>query len=222
MDRHGIRRLQFREHVEAVLGAPVVKVDAHQLSFKVNPGNGTDIAVENAGSGAEPIASFPHYIIIVPDLHHPVALAEGKFSVLFLALSGLRRIENRLQRQIERPRSGLALPGRRKDLNVARRDAHVLRKTHRTQLLHRLHQHLRASAAHEKEVLVLARKIRQLAAVDRVGIHHDQALLRLPENFCKAHRRNFSAANEIGKNVSRADRGQLVRVSDQNQAAAGL
>ena len=142
--------------------------------------------------------------------------------MLFLALSGLRRIENRLQRQIERPRSGLALPGRREDLNVARRDAHVLRKTHRTQLLHRLHQRLRASAAHEKEVLVLARKIRQLSAVDRVGIHHDQALLRLPENFCKAHRRNFSAANEIGKNVSRADRGQLVRVSDQNQAAAGL
>ena len=46
------------ESMSKLYFAPVVKVDAHQLSFKVNPGNRTDIAVENAGSGAEPSHLF--------------------------------------------------------------------------------------------------------------------------------------------------------------------
>ena len=44
----------------------------------------------------------------------------------------------------------------------------------------------------------------------------------LPENFRQPHGLYHAAADEVGKHVSRADRRQLIRVADQQQAAAGL
>ena len=74
----------------------------------------------------------------------------------------------------------------------------------------------------KKKVPVRRREHGQLALIDRVGVHDDQAPLRLPENFRQTDGLYHAAADEVGKHVSRADRRQLIRVADQQQAAAGL
>ena len=53
-------------------------------------------------------------------------------------------------------------------------------------------------------------------------VHNDEALAGLPEDFGQTHRLHAAAPNEVGKQIPRADRGQLIRVADQNQPALRL
>ena len=66
------------------------------------------------------------------------------------------------------------------------------------------------------------KKSRSVAVIDRVGVHDDETSLCLPEDLGQADGLHHAAADEVGKDVSRADRRQLIRVADQKQAAAGL
>ena len=50
-----------------------------------------------------------------------------------------------------------------------------------------------------------------------MGIHNDEALLRLPENFRQAHRGEHIAAKAIAEGEARAHGGQRIRVTHQNQ-----
>ena len=83
MNGHGVGRFQLGEHIEGVFRRPVVKLDGHRLFLKVDVRDRADIAVEYAGSRAKSVGPFPHYIIVIPDLHYPIAGSEGKISVFF-------------------------------------------------------------------------------------------------------------------------------------------
>ena len=155
-------------------------------------------------------------------MHYPIALAEGKISVPLLFFSGGGRIEHRLQREVEIFRAGFALSRRTEHLNFRRGDAHVFRQARLAELRDRLHDRLRVAPPQEKEVAVGAVQHRKLAVVDRVRVHNDEALAGLPEDFGQTHRLHAAAPNEVGKQIPRADRGQLIRVADQNQAALRL
>ena len=222
MNGHGVGRFQLGEHIEGVFRRPVVKLDGHRLFLKVDVRDRADIAVEYAGSRAKPVGPFPHYIIVIPDLHYPIAGSEGKISVFFFFFALRRRIQHGLQRKIQRLCARLVLAAGAEHLNVGRLDAHVFRQPRLAKLLYGLHGCRRVAAAQEEKVPVRRREHGQLALIDRVGVHDDQAPLRLPENFRQADGLYHAAADEVGKHVSRADRRQLIRVADQQQAAAGL
>ena len=95
---------------------------------------------------------------------------------------------------------------------------HILRQTARAELTDGLHELRGRAAAQEEAVAVLCGQNRQLAAVDGVGVHDDEALPGLPENFRQADGRDDAAADEVGKQVARADARQLVRVADEHKA----
>ena len=50
-----------------------------------------------------------------------------------------------------------------------------------------------------------------------MGRHDDPALRRLPKYFCQAHDGNGARLNDVGEDLSRADRGQLVNIADNQQ-----
>ncbi len=104
------------------------------------------------------------------------------------------------------------------DLNFPGGDMHILRQTARAELTDGLHELRGRAAAQEEAVAVLCGQNGQLAAVDGVGVHDDEALPGLPENFRQADGRDDAAADEVGKQVARADARQLVRVADEHKA----
>ena len=102
--------IQLAELFKAIPCELFVKVDPDKLVFGVDAENRPKIAVKDAraglGSGAgshfsgydrRGIAAFtPYYIIVVPDLHHPIALPEHSFAKNFFFFSGRGRIEHLL------------------------------------------------------------------------------------------------------------------------------
>ena len=53
-------------------------------------------------------------------------------------------------------------------------------------------------------------------------VTHDAAVGLLAEDLRKAHRRNNAAANDIRKDVTGADRGELIGIAHEQDAAVGL
>ena len=125
VDGHGVGRFKLREHVEAVFRRFFIELDGHGLLLEIDLRDAADIAVEDPGPRAETIRPFPHYIIVIPDLHYPIADPEGKISVFFLFFPVRGRVEHGLQRQIQGLRARLVLPAGAEHLNVRGRDAHV-------------------------------------------------------------------------------------------------
>ena len=50
-----------------------------------------------------------------------------------------------------------------------------------------------------------------------MGIHNDEALLRLPENFRQPNRGKLTASEHIAKGETGSHRRKLIRISHQNQ-----
>ena len=215
---HRIRGFELAQHIKAVARlALVVKYDCDALLLEIDLPDAPDVAVENARARAETVRPFPQYIIIVADLHYPIALAVTKIAVLLLTLARHGRIEHRLKRAIEFFRSRFVLARGREHLNVRRLDAHIFRQPRRAQLADRLHHRLAASAPQEEKVPVGRVEHRQLAVVDGVRVHDDEASLRLPENFRQPHSHHDAAADEVGEQIPRAHRRKLVGVTHQQQ-----
>ena len=57
------------------------------------------------------------------------------------------------------------------------------------------------------------------SAIDCVRIGNDRTPGRLPKNLGKADRWDHFAANDAGEHAARSDRGQLIRISDENEPA---
>ena len=115
-----------------------------------------------------------------------------------------------------------SLPGGAEDLDLLGLHPHVLGEALPAQLHHQLHCCLGVPAAEEKEVAVAEiLEGRQAAAVYRVGRPDNGTGLCLPENLCQGHHGDTSAADEIGKYISRPHRGQLIRVAYHDEAAVG-
>ena len=60
-------------------------------------------------------------------------------------------------------------------------------------------------------------KLRHLSLIDPVGIHYDEALLRLAEDFRQTHRGEHPASQHVAERRTRPHRRQLVRISHQDQ-----
>ena len=102
MDRHGEGMLQLPELIKAVPGKAIVEIDPQDLIFRVDAEDPSQIPVENArtrlrrGAGRHlpgddiggVSAPAPYYIIVVPDLHHPIALPEHGFAETLFSFIG--------------------------------------------------------------------------------------------------------------------------------------
>ena len=110
MHRDGKGVVELAELFEGIPRKLFVKIDPDKLAFGIDAQNGAEIAVKDArpnfgsraGRGVSRhdrlgIAAFtPYYIIVVPDLHHPIALPEHSFAKNFFFFSGRGRIERLL------------------------------------------------------------------------------------------------------------------------------
>ena len=182
---HGVCRLQFGQHIKGVVRLTVFKEDADPFGSQIHRLNDTDIAVKNACAHIAAVELFPYYIIVIPNLHHPIALSERKITEFFLFFRRMRWVEMLLQHLVQLPGTDHALSGGGQHLYLIGRNAHVFWQTDADQLRHRLLQLGLGMAGQEEEVLVLAPKIRHVAFVDAVGVHDDQALLGLTEDLSK-------------------------------------
>ena len=213
----GVGKLQLREHLGLIDDLAVVKEDVDLVLLRVDGDDRADVAVEHARAGRA-VGALPRQIVVIADLHDAVALAEARAAAELFAPAGLRRVQRRLQGAVQIGRPRLALAGGADDLNFPGGDMHILRQTARAELTDGLHELRGRAAAQEEAVAVLCGQNGQLAAVDGVGVHDDEALPGLPENFRQADGRDDAAADEVGKQVARADARQLVRVADEHKA----
>ena len=217
MHRHGIGRLQLAQLGKIVVYLPVIIHNRHGFHVWVDGQNRTDISVKYAGTCGTAVAFLPHYIIVIPDLHHPIALPEQKFSELALFFCGSRGIQRRLQGLIQRAGAHAALPGGRKHLDLICRNAHFLRQPLGAQAGNGLAQLLFRPAGQEEKVTFHIPKLGHNTLVGPVGVHNDKTLLGLSENLCEPNRRQHLAAQTISKGETWTYRRQLIRVTHQNQ-----
>jgi hypothetical protein len=79
---------------------------------------------------------------------------------------------------------------------------------------------LRLLCVDEEEVRFLARlrPFGHLAPVDAMGVDDDAALRRLPEHLGQPRHGNGAGVDDVGEHMSRADRGKLIDVADEEQA----
>ena len=131
------------------------------------------------------------------------------------------RIQNRLKPAVQGHGSGLVFSGGTKHLNIADgRIAVSLGQANRDQFFHLL-RHLAGIVAGQKEKIgIPQRQIRKLTDVNLMRIGHDCALHRLTEHRVQFHRRDTARFHQIMQNVPCPHARQLIRVADQDQAAA--
>ena len=75
---------------------------------------------------------------------------------------------------------------------------------------------------YEKEIRALFVNLRQLAAVDAVGIFYDVRGFRLAKHFVQLHGRHFPGIQNVLQHIARPHRRQLIHVADENQAGLFL
>ena len=68
----------------------------------VHLGDDAYIAVDDAGANSAAVGLFPHNVVIVPDLHDPVAFPEGKVAKLPFLFGRCGRIKGLLQELIHK------------------------------------------------------------------------------------------------------------------------
>ena len=209
--------LELVEHLEAVGRGLAVVADGERFRLRVDGRDLADVAVIDPSPGCRTVRVFEHDVVIIADLHHAVALAEDNFAEAAFLLSVGRRVKCRLQAHVQRRHAGVILARRREHLNVRRRDLHIIRQACFAQLHDRIGRFLRICTPEEEKVPAVLRKVRVLAAVDGVRVGDDAAPGGLAENLRQAHSRDDAAADDIGKNVARADGRQLVGIANKDE-----
>ena len=101
VDGHGPGVLQLGEHIEAVSDHTPVIVDRHELVGGVNGADVADIAIVDADAADGIVSAHPYNIIIISDLHHPIAHSEENISEGLLGFPLRGGIQHRLQALIE-------------------------------------------------------------------------------------------------------------------------
>ena len=128
------------------------------------------------------------FVVVVADLHHPVAGAVGAAAHLPLGQAGLRRVERLLQPGVERCHADLGAVHRAEHLDFVRPQPELARDAFSHDLHHQVSGLRRVLFAEEKEVgRAAVIQQRHLPAVDPVGVGDDVAALRLAEDGVEAN-----------------------------------
>ena len=197
MHRHDPGVFELVEHLEAVGRGLAVVADGERFRLRVDGRDLSYITVIDARSGGRTVRVFEHDVIVIADLHDAVALAKDGLAEAPLLLLGRRRVERRLQAHIQCLHAGVILARRREHLNVGRRNLHIVRQPRPAQLDDRVGGLLRIRTPEEEEVPTVLRKLRVLAAVDRVRVGDDAAAGGLTEDLRQAHGRHDAAADDV-------------------------
>ena len=209
--------LQFPQHVRGVLHDLAVEVHHHALL--VHRTDNADVPIEHPHAGGGAVLLPPEDVIVVLHLHHPVPRTEDPVSEAALPLALRRRIESGLEGLVEDCGAGAPAAGGGEDLNLVRGDPHPLGQPAAAQVYDGLHGQLGVPAAEEKEVAVVFSQVGEFPGVYHVGIADDGALGGLAEDLRQTDHGHRPAADQVGEQIARPHRGQLVRVPHQHQAA---
>ena len=219
MHRDGIGDLQLVEVLGGVDQPPVVHPHHHRAAAGVDGLHDADVAVVRP----YPLLSadaLPCDLVVVAHLHHLVAHPEDPGRALQFRPALLGRVEQGLQLHVEGLRAGGAELGGAEHLNVL----------HRVELVaagqaggHEVADEFLCRIAvrfQKEEIVCLTALLQRLTADDVVGVLHDEALGRLPEDLVEADRGHQPRADDLAEDVARADAGQLVGVAHHDDAAA--
>ena len=146
--------------------------------------------------------------------------ADKKSVFYTLFFCGRSRIQASLQQFIQVDCSHATLPGRSQDLNLFRKNAHILRQPSGAKTDNCLRCTFFRTGRQEEKVILHIFQLGHFAVIYPVGIHNDQTFLGLPENFRKTHCRQHLRAEHIIKGKSRTYRGQLIWVTHKDQPGA--
>ena len=183
--------------------------------------NNARVSVKDAGPAVDLKAviapDLPLDLVVVAGLHDLVPLPEDHVLPLHLSLVLRRRIEDALQHLVEPDDSQRALPHGRQHLDLA----HIAVEIPRQFVPHKLHRVLvddrRAVPLQKEEIAALVAHLRHLAVEDPVSVGDDVALHSLPEDLAQHDRPECAGGDQILQHFARADAGQLVHISHQDQ-----
>ena len=96
MYSHGVGQIQLVRILQGIHGLPIVKPHIQNILPPIYAGKNTNIAIKHPGTA---VAVFlkPGHIIVVFDLHDPVALPQRATHRHQLRLMLVRRVQRRLQ-----------------------------------------------------------------------------------------------------------------------------
>ncbi len=168
-DRVGVHQLV---HLQKIVGhRAIIHLDGNRLVLQVHRKDPPHVAVEDL------------FVIVVADLHHPVAGAVGPAAHLPLGKAGLRRVERLLQPGVKHRHTDLGAVHRAEHLDLVRPQPELARDALGDDLHHQVGRLRRVFLAKEKKIgRAAVVQQRHLPAVDAVGIGDDVAALRLPED----------------------------------------
>ena len=126
-----------------------------------------------------------------------------------------------LQKLIELKGACSSFFGGTEHLDLIGADAHIFGQPCGAKLGNGLGSLFFRGGADKEKVAFYIFQLRQNALIDPVGVHNDQALLRLPENLSQPDGRKDTAAEHIAERKTGANRGQLIRVAYKNHPSAG-
>ena len=192
VDRDGVRQGQLVEIAEVVGHFPVVHLHADGLLGGVYGRNSAQVAVVDP------------FVVVIPQLEHPVPDAEDPAPAQQFCRPVARRVQRRLQGGVELPRAdGPAVHGR-EHLDVRKRIEPVLAgQAPLRQVYDEMLQFGRVLLGEEEEILRAIRRrrqVRKLAAIHPVCVRDDPALCRLAEDGGQADRGDARNGQEVLQN----------------------
>ena len=211
---------QIAQRLKIIRRLAAVEVHRHRLVLDIDLLQKSDVSVEHAEPAA-PVRAFPEHVIVVAVLDQAVSFPENHIPDRTLLFLRRGRIQGRLQEPVQGRRATVPFSGGGQDLNLLRRNPHLLREAGTAQFHHRLRNRAGLHALQPEEIARVLREIRVLTAVDQVCVAYDAAALPLAEDLRQHHRRHRLAAQDGREHIARAYRGQLRRVSHQHQAGRG-
>ena len=217
MDGDGEGGLQLPQHVRGILHDLAVEVHHHALL--VHRLDDPDVPVEHPHAGGGAVLLPPKDVVVVFHLHHPVPRPEDPVPEAALPLPLRGGIQGGLEGLVQHRGAGPPAAGGGEHLDLVCGDAHALRQPAAAQVHNGLHCQLGVPAAEEEEVAVVLPQVGQLTGIHHVGVADDGALGGLAEDLGEADHGHRPAANQVGEQVARPHRRQLVRVPHQYQAA---
>ena len=208
VDADGVGVDQFIQVRQVIGHRPALEPHGQRLLHPVQGRDAAHVAVEH----------LP--VIVVADLHHPVAQAEQPPAPAVLRLARRRRVEGRLQAPVQLPHPGGPPVEGRKDLHLGQR---VEAEFAGDAVLDDVHDQVGGPfgvlGGKEEKVGRLPGKKGHLPPVDAVGVGDDVAPRRLAKDLGQAHHGYRPRFDDVLQDVARTDAGQLIHIAHQQQVA---
>ena len=220
MDGYRIGQLQLLHLGHVIADSLHILKDHHYTVFLlIDHMDIPDISVKNPFSLRKIIGSFPFDLIIIAGLHHLVPFPEQPFLQGLFSKAGSRGIQSRLQMPVQAFGSQKPFFRRRQNLEVPQgiKALIILRQPGGAKLQQGIQHFFVSLPLQEEKILVLFVDAGIFSAIDPVGVDHDQAFLGLAEDLIQPDRMHQFAFDNVPEDISRSHRGQLIRISHQNQ-----